>query len=147
MSHIFTWKMLFREPWKTTLNCIYSRHSLSRYRFILFFVISTYFVGSQIYSFLFLYKFCFYLNFSSQIISFFRPKFLVWIRHFALFAHFYVDVWKAVCESKDVNSLRHVVKGVVIKSINSELFANPSCRIPDCLFHSAFNWQVSKLSD
>ena len=71
---------------------------------------------------------------------------MVSIWHYALFSHFYVDVWKGACESKGVNNLRHVLKGVVIKSINSELFANPSCRIPDCLFHSAFNWQVSKLS-
>ena len=54
---------------------------------------------------------------------------------------------KALCESKGVNNLRRVVTGVVIKSINSELFANPSCWIPDSLFLSAFNWQVSKLSD
>ena len=40
-------------------------------------------------------------------------------------------------ESKGVNNLRHVVNGVLIKSINSELFDNPSYRIPDCLFHSA----------
>ena len=125
----------------------YSRHSLSRHRFIWFSVISTYFVRSRIYSFLFLYKFCFYLDFSSQIISLSRSKVLVLIWHFALFSYFYGDVWKDACELKGVNNLLHVVKSVIMKSINSELFANPCCWIPDCLFHSACNWQVSKLSD
>ena len=39
---------------------MYSQHASSRHGFIQFFVISTYFVPSWIYSFIFLYKFCFF---------------------------------------------------------------------------------------
>ena len=127
----------------------YSRHSLSRHRFIRFFRYLDLFcaVPKFIPSYFYI-NFVFYLDFfHHELFHYLDLKFWTRFDIFALFSDFYVDVWKSACESKGVNNLWHVIKGVVIKSINSALLANPSCRIPDCLFHSAFNWQVSKLND